>query len=343
MTKTREKYTVKRLTERDLLILKKLYKYRLLSTEQLMVIFGMSRLSVNNKMYIFRNSGYVLSYPLADDKGYRSGAYHRISETGIHCLRKQGMVVERSANGLRVNKYHVEYLLNAYDLAIELSPYGWDYDDSRDAKEKYRLNRQSGLHGLLTSPQGTESSLYIMLNDIYPRSLGKIIREIEYSRIHNHLILTRGQPSFNSITGGLLKQGVVVGGGIKVMPYRFGMNYLKISHTENHLVKFYTILGLSNISINTENKLFDYVVEHEGEEKYLVDLLDTDLMKIHKLSQYRKEHYEHDGRKVLLLSHMVEKHKEMLGKILHVEYLSVSPQVLNDYLRSVHPVRQNTF
>jgi len=41
---------------------------------------------------------------------------------------------------------------------------------------------------------------------------------------------------------------------------------------------------------------------HEGKEKYLVNLLDTDLVKIYNIRQYRKEMYELDGRKVLIIS-----------------------------------------
>src|SRR5699024_4883397 len=86
----------------------------------------------------------------------------------------------------------------------------------------------------------------------------------------------------------------------------------------------------SNKSSSESKVVYDYLVSHNGEEKYFIDLLDNDLMKIHDLKYYRKEDYERDGRKVLVLTSSADVHlnfhKKILHAVHHTDYLRIHPR-----------------
>jgi len=91
---------------------------------------------------------------------------------------------------------------------------------------------------------------------------------------------------------------------------------------------------------NFDSKIrFDYVVKHNGEEKYFVDLLNNDLMKIYDIKNYRKEDFERDGKKMLVLTsnanfHMYY-HKQMLSDIQHIEYITADLKEVVAYSKKV--------
>lgn len=255
------------------------------------------------------------------------GSYHRISETGIACLRKQGYPVEREANELRVSPRLLPYLLSANDVMIDLAPYGWTMLDSREIKKKYELNRGGNIQGALISPEGVEYGFYIFKSSTSKKNLMKIIHEIKESPIPNFILFTKGQSSFDSIIAEATKPGneLITGGALKILPYTFGKTYLQVFSQKAHFFEVLTRYGITDSANKTHsNNRFTNVVLHEGKEKYLVNLLDTDLMKFHKINRYRKEAYEKDGRPILVLTHMKHKHQALLQNIKHIDYLEIS-------------------
>src|SRR5699024_12575316 len=123
-----------------------------------------------------RNTGWLMTLPISgyNKKQHRQGAYHRISETGIACLRKQGYPVERKAEELRINKLHLPILLHIYDLFFSLEKRGWKMTDSRDVKNKYGLDRKDSIQGIFTNPNGEERSVYILMENKLKRTIAKM-------------------------------------------------------------------------------------------------------------------------------------------------------------------------
>lgn len=66
----------------------------------------------------------------------------------------------------------------------------------------------------------------------------------------------------------------------------------------------------------------------------MVNLFDTDLAEIYNNRQYRKEIYELDGRKVLVITTSMTRHmhEQLLGEIHHIEYLEIDSGDFIDYL-----------
>ncbi|MCM3791262.1 replication-relaxation family protein [Domibacillus indicus] len=324
----KEKQVVKRVQPRDIEMLHMLYQYRALSTQQLMRHFQMTSQYAHKKTHIMRNSNWIKSLPILSEKGRKVGAYHSLTEGGISLIKKQGITAEQKAEELRVTRRFLPYLLSANDLMIDLAPFGWTMRDSREIKSMYGLNRGNNIHGSLTSSEGIEYGFYIFMSRSLPKYIMKVVREIKESAMHNFIIFTKGQASFSDFVAEAAIPGkeVVTGGSLKVMPYTFGKTYLQFMANEQHMLG---VLSAHNITPLSEKpplySSFDRIVHHDGEEKYLVSLLDTDLMKIYSLKRYRKEAFDRDQRRILILTHMKEFHQELLKDVHHLDYEEVHP------------------
>lgn len=324
----KEKQVVKRVQPRDVEMLHMLYKHRALSTQQLMRYFQMTSQYAHKKTHIMRNSNWIKSLPILSEKGRKIGAYHSLTEGGISLIKKQGIRAEQKAEELRVTRRFLPYLLSSNDLMIDLAPFGWTMRDSREIKSMYGLNRGNNIHGSLTGPDGTEYGFYIFMSRSLPKYIMKVVREIKESAMHHFIIFTKGQASFRDFISEAANPGkeLITGGSLKVVPYTFGKTYLQFMADERNILN---ILSEHNITpLSGKPPLyssFDRLVEHNGEEKYLVSLLDTDLMKVYSLKRYRKETFDQDQRRILILTHMKEFHKELLKDVHHLDYEEVHP------------------
>ncbi|MEK5069598.1 replication-relaxation family protein [Sporosarcina sp. FSL K6-1508] len=349
MSRTGNKQVVKVLQARDIEILKGLYEHRALSTEQIMRRYEMSKWYTYKKLALLRNSKLISTLPI---RGYlanqkRQGNYHRISETGITCLRKQGVAVERSADQLRVNIRHLPFLLSSNDIMIDLEKYKWVMKDSRQVKVEYELNRGANVQGMLTSPKGVGYLFYMFMHGISKMNLNKTAKEIKESKYRNYMLFAKSQKSFSTIVNVLsIDENLIVQcQSLKIFPYVFAKYYLRLFEDENNVMKFLEDYEIYDLSFKTDfkdtrRKTYDgleRVVRHNGEEKYLVNLLDTDLVKVYNIKQYRKEMYELDGRKVLIVttSNTRKMHEQLLEEIYHVDYLEIDTGDLIDYLTTI--------
>ena len=132
---------------------------------------------------------------------------------------------------------------------------------------------------------------------------------------------------------------------LKVFPYTFAKYYLRHFEDEENVMKFLEDYEIYDLSFKTDfkdtrKKTYDgleRIVRHEGEEKYLINLLDTDLVKIYNIRQYRKEMYELDGRKVLVITTPMTGHtrEQLLGEVHHIDFLEIDTGDLINYLSAI--------
>lgn len=333
---------IRQLSLRDLQILYDLYQYRVLTTEQIKKrYFANSKSYVNQKLHAMRNSHLITTFPVSRGNGKRGMACHRLTDTGIACLKEQGMPVKYRASDLQVTPGAIPYLLAANDIMIELTPYGWTMRDSRETKALYNLNRGDIIHGTLISPDGTEYGLYVLMAGTFEHNMAKIIQEIRATSmgeagLTNFMIFTKGAASFSHFIERATEpkvnpakpfedaQPLIVGGALCVLPYRFGIQYLKAISIDNDLVKFFTRYG--SVTPIQNRTPFKWLIRHNGDEKYLVNLLDTDLMKIHDLKRYLTHQYQEDGHRVLIMTHMRDKHEELLDGAFGIDFQEIDPK-----------------
>ncbi len=347
--KANKKQVIKRLQPLDVNILKTLYDYRILSTQQIQQHHNLTWRYAYKKISILRNTGYIISKPT---KGYnakqaRQGNHHRISETGIACLRKQGYPVERRADDLRVRTYHVPYLLTTNEIFLRLQQAGWTIWDSRYVKHTFNLNRADNVQGIVTSPKGAAYVVYTFLYGISAKNLAKTVREMEMHRtdertqsgeryFDNYALFAKGQDSFIRVIDRLMdSRAMLQCNSIKVFPLGFGKSYVPefaddqerlhqyLEQTENLTFK-------PSVKAGNHPKGFHHIVQHNGEEKYFINLLDTDIVKINHVLAYRKDRYMRNGRKVLVLTHagLRPTHERLLKHIHHVEFLLIEQNFL---------------
>lgn len=318
-----------------------LYKYRALTTVQVRKLTGYGARYIYDKLRRLRKEGYIISQNVKG--GYilnqkRQGKYHRLSQKGIYYLKEHGYDITQSADDLRVSDKRLPYLLVGNDLSLELEMHGWEFKDSREVKKLESVNRGDVLHGTLTNPnKDKEYLVYVLLQSVQTELIRQIKNEINRINIPNALVVTRGEQSFNTTLSIFREKGnpLIKGGSVKVLPFQFAKHYLKISTDclQNH-ERFLSELGIKVLggfhdkSTLETNIHFDYLIEFDGEEMYLVDLLDNDLMKMLAVQEYRYERYSQDGRRVLVLTSDADFHREIhrdyLGSFHHIVYLPLN-------------------
>lgn len=326
------------LTKRDMNLLYEMYKFRALSTAQVMKVGQLGKWYVYKKLSQLREKGYVITEHVKGDYFVgqsRQGNSHRVSSRAINLLKDNGYTVNLTADDIRISSYRLPYLLVGNELCIHLRELGWHFTDSRAIKMFKQLNRGDVLHGTITNPgESKEYSIYVFLKSVLPKTLVRVKKEIMRTPFENVLVVTRGSESYQSVIKSFTdeKDSLIKGGSVKVLPFQFAKSYLNISsdNRKNHEY-FLKKLGLKVLCPHSSknpfetNVRFDYLVEYKGEEMYFMDMLDNDLMKLNLISEYRKERYERDGRKILVLtsnsSFHYNFHKKSLNHIKHVKFM----------------------
>src|SRR5699024_2897171 len=323
-----EQKTIKRIQPIDINILLGLYYFRVMSTQQIQERYNLTKRYAYRKISILRNTNWIMTLPISDHnkKQQRQGAYHRISETGIACLRKQGYPVERKAEDLRIGKLHLPSLLHIYDLFFSLEKWGWKMTDSRDVKDKYGLDRTDSIQDIFTNPNGKESMVYILMENVLKRTIAKMDEQIKkHSKIDeskrargiyerptaNYYIFVRSQQTYLDVIDYLNEHtgAVLTAQKMAVMPTTFAKHYLRLFYDEREVLTYLqTKFNIEDVTADVYPTLdikhdgLRTIVKHEGEEKYLVNLMDSDFIKIQDILSYKADHYQADGRKLLVIS-----------------------------------------
>lgn len=357
---------IKEMRELDLAILKGLYEYRAFTTDQIQRRYGLTYWYSYRKIRLLRNSGLISSHSiigLEEGKGYQ-GKYHRITNKGLMVLKEHGVNVDKRMQQLEVAERQIPFLLATNDVMVDLEPYGWVLTDSREIKEKLNVNRSDNIHGTLRNEYrgSREYGIYTYLHGVSDKHIAKMLREIKnYSQVkdkaitlQDFIIFKKGKRGFEQIINAIMNEDK--GGflarvsSIKLFPFTFGKYYLRVFDDERELLNYACETSevplefkryLSRREVHSKYSGLNCIVNHNGEEKYFVNLIDNDLRKVFDIQQYRKEDYEMDGRKVLVyvIGDMKEEiYEELLGNYRHVEYIEVDEGIVN-YMASIGPIQ----
>lgn len=321
------KPVVKRIQPIDLAILRNLYRYRVLTTQQIrQKFFKDSNQYVYKKMYVLKNSRWVKAFPITRENGQKLTSGYRLTDTGIALLKQQGDNITHNADDLKVSKATLTYLLTTNDIMVHLHP-EWAFRDSREIKNRYNLNRGDMIQGAFVGKGDIDYAFYVLLHHTHEVNINKMVREIKTSNMAHHIIFTKGKSSFDRFIEHAMKNNLMTGGSLCIVPYGFGLRYFKRFSSIEPLVEIMRNYGTIK---PVHHPLFDLLIETEKrKETYFVNLLDTDLMKIHTIHRYTNDEYRKDGRRVLVLTHMKRKHQTLLHDIHHVDYLEIDPEKMD--------------
>lgn len=327
---------------RDLLILHSFYKHRALTIEQVQRLHDMKGWYIYKKLAALKNKGYLTK---GNVYGYQvgkkqQGAYYKITDKGITFLKVNGFDdVTLTASSLKIGREYLPHLLSFNDLMITLTEYGWNYKDSRSTKATYNINRGSLLHGMFISPSGKEYGVYITTTGITNMTLKKISTELMEQAfvLDNYLFFTKETNAYFKLTEELQKKEAIArASSLKVFSHLFGKYYLCDYPSDTLLFERLQTVFKGTLSFKTHFKKtyrhdgLDFVVDHNGEEKYIVNLIDTDLVKVDNIRRYTVDQYMLDKRRVLVVTmpQIIQRHRELLKNVKHVDYLEIRNDII---------------
>lgn len=350
-------------------ILLGLYYFRIMSTGQIRQKHSLTKAYTYKKLQILRNTGWIKTHPIHGytNKQKRQGSYHRISETGVACLKKQGYPVEQKADDIKVTKLNVPSVLHIYDLFFPLEKLGWKMINSREVKKDFGLDRRDSMQGIFINPKGEKNIVYILMEKSLKMTIAKMDEQIKkHSKIDqdkiekgiserptsNYYIFVRSPETFVNLINYLNQHqsAVETTSKMSIMSTVFAKHYLRLFYDEQEVLEYlksvYNIEDVTSLiypQLDIKHDGLDKIVKHNGEEKYLVNLMDSDFVKINDILSYKKDNYAKDGRKILVvtLRQMKQVHQELLESIHHIDYLIVDFKNVAEYInKTIHERQQ---
>lgn len=325
--------------ERDVRILHDIYNHRAMTTSQLASRHNYSMRHMYRLMRGFRSDKFIFTGSV---RGYttnrsRQADYHRISKKGIRFLNDNGIKTELKPEDLRISSNYLPYALSLNDLSIQLSPHGWEVTDSREVKRLHDLGYNERIDGMLTSPLGNKSYIYIFISPYSPMNLRQVKGEVERnSNFQNILMLAKSGRAFEQIINEFNSFSYVVQyQSFRVLPFDYGCRYLPVFDSDSNEVLYDYLSSYGVDVLLTEERQqsgLSVIVEHEGKQKYLVNMLDNDLTHLHSIMNYRHDRYKRDGRKVLLVTNLGAVYKQLLSDVHHVDFLDIPTEDLNSFM-----------
>ncbi|WP_028987596.1 replication-relaxation family protein [Thermicanus aegyptius] len=300
--------TIKRINERDLEILSAIYKHRVLTTEQIAEMFFDGKKNYcYRKLYLMKNTGLIESYSRIKKEGRATTGGYYITDKGITLLHKNGKIESKvpAANN-RVNQKQIGYLAKVNQIFLELAKSGWQYKDSREVKREENRNRGDLVQGKLISPAGVEYEIYYLEDKAKEVAIVKVIKEITFiAKTTNIAVFFGGETSFRNFIEKSNQLRLVMGGEILLLPYNFGIRYLKHYASDEELFQ-----ALGKEVIKSDHPWLKWISKEGGE--YLVNLLTNDYMMIFNLTRMTEEQKQKYGReiKVLVANRMVSEYQK---------------------------------
>lgn len=235
----------------------------------------------------------------------------------------------------------VPYELEVNNLAHEFQLIGWSLLSRREVKKEYGLNRGDNLHGSLSSPIFKEYPFYLFLNNnnISDQWLNRVVREVNKYGFMNMILLTDGEETFKRVFQVMFsKVEAFTYKEFMLMSLRFGREYIK-HYVDTELLYEFIEDEVDIVRIQQEAGVDYYtsfeLVEYEGDEYYLVNMLNNNLANIHHIKQYTREKYMADGRKLLILveksTNGVIQYEKLMESVHHTQFIEVSPFMIMEY------------
>jgi len=164
-----------RLTERDINILREVYNYQAVKARDLSLKYfgsdyGLERLRrLCDRDYLYR------VFTTATN-GRKDKSVYQITDKAIDELYRRGLATVRRARDMRVSGYDLLSRLAISELFISLP--GWKITNSRDAKPRLGLPKNSLLISSGISPEGKEYAIYYLTEQAKQSTIDKIVYEL---------------------------------------------------------------------------------------------------------------------------------------------------------------------
>ncbi|MEK4701846.1 hypothetical protein MKX47_20305 [Solibacillus sp. FSL R7-0668] len=337
---------IKKPTEKDIGFLLCTHEFRVLTLLQVRRFVDLTEYYSRRKKKLLIDSGYLQANAITG--GYQpppgqleERKAYSITGKGVSLLRKHGHDITLNADALRIPKAQLPYLLTSYDLAFYLCDHGWQFEQSRYYKARLNLNRQGVVKGMLTSPAGVNWVFFVTLSHVNKSTLAKFKQEMESAsgNYFDKAIFTKDMPALEAIVEFFKEEESLLRflGSCKVLPQFMVEAYVRYMSTDEEFFSFLQAIGYPVTKRETTH-LFEQWITEDG--FIAVNLLDTDLVKVHEMLSYTDYQLERiKGFKVFTTPKLVSVHHQLLGHLKHVHFQLMEEEIIEEHFtekRAVH-------
>lgn len=315
---------LKILTDRDIELMKDLFRLRVLTTDQIYRLYfhNTSKGYCYQRLHKLRKKGLITSKSIFYD-GERKVAVYSLTDMGIRELVKQGELdTYVQAKDIRPKASQRAYIIQINDLYCILAQKGWKLIDSREIKEKFGIHRGNTVQGALIDLDENMTGIFIIMNDPKEETIIKVAKDIPQSKIPNVMVLCKDLNGFERFFQ-YISNNFIVANSIKVMPYKLAERLLYTFPSEQAFINHFTRWGKIE---PIHSKLgFEYTIEMNGRKHYFVEMLRFDIMLLDSLKRYTPDRYQMDGTGVKLFAWSIyaEKIKELFKKYPHISIIEL--------------------
>ncbi|QOY37608.1 replication-relaxation family protein [Anaerobacillus isosaccharinicus] len=257
-------------------ILEDVYHFRALTTDQIRYLYYPDKKNyTEQKVKNLRDRG------LLDSLRYERKACYVITTKGIRQLEKNGRLTKsRLAKDNRPDPSELWRIIQANDVFVYLSPFGFKVTEVREWKARYRMNRNSWVAaGVTTSDVKKDYSVYIMPKNISEKEISHIRGEIkEATTIGRYIFIFKSLTSYSVFLQNISN---VERGKLEIMMISelHLRKVLPLFSGEQSYIDFYSKYGevLVNDNPSSMTNFAEYILRTEdGEEYYICNYLFQD-------------------------------------------------------------------
>ena len=245
-----ERKTIKRVVETDEGILYDLYRFRIMTREQIERLYfrGSRGIYVPQNVHSAKQRVHsIKNHHAGQTEGERTDRHIHHHRQRNPVITERGLIDEDiEAKDLRIERQNMEGYLDFNDLYVASKREGYTFLDSRALKKKYQMERGDLCKGAVVTEDGREYLVYIVRAGAKDQTLRRIMKEMNRSyrqmgKRHN-LVLFRGLESFDAFRTMYLASDRVFD-TVCALPYTYALNVLKRFKTDQEFVKTITKYG----------------------------------------------------------------------------------------------------
>ncbi len=307
-----------RLLERDKKIFEALVKTEMLTLNQInRLFFPSSNFYCYERLGKLVKAGYLVSRPYVHRKtGKKIGVCYYLTRVGFKAIGK-----EHYNPSFLVEPRKHDYRNAISELYVELTPLGWEFDNSKEVKAKHKFDRKYKISCSLKRKNSTvkggweEFGIYIIGNNPQLDTMRKLYAEINRHQgsIDNIVVLHFGKEQEISYLNEDGKRvywdasSTLKTYRLHVMQYSKGLEMLKIMIDPDYILNappFADALKYAGVEY-LEPEPFDFadhIVGHKGRTSYLVELATNNLRDVTLMRKYSYQQAKERNRLVIALT-----------------------------------------
>lgn len=337
-------------TERDVQMLREMYRLREMTKEQLLRRYfsGGNEGYGSKRLHVLKQEGLVISEVHGARKNGRMlrTAYYRLTEQGLRFLRERGVIEDYGdrARDLKWSTKQRELMLDMNELHLSMPDIA--FSDSRAIKRKYSMNRGDRVVGGFNVGEG-DYLVYILTANAQEDTLIKIIEEIRKPKpIQGHLVYAKSSAVKRHFER-LCEQQKLVTGGVP-------MHVLSLDALGVGITRHYILLnGYSHLQelLADHGKLsrvkdrskygFWYGMRpltsiEAASAPYVIELLTGNILMLKRcLSAYNRDRSEREGRRILLIcwDTEIELYRQELIMHTHIDLLGIPRSAVESHFK----------